>query len=76
MNGSDTTKAMERALELLADDSKRVCMGNIFQPFMSLQDAAERLAPFHVRELHLQAQTQNYRCCFGCALRSGVFADI
>ncbi|MEW5311193.1 MAG: hypothetical protein WDW38_002928 [Sanguina aurantia] len=39
---------MERALELLADDSKRVCMGNIFQPFMSLQDAAERLAPFHV----------------------------
>lgn len=44
-------RARKRALELVQEDSKRLCGSQgtaILQPFANLQDAVERLLPFHV----------------------------
>lgn len=40
--------SLKRSLEFLADDAKRICSVNIQEPFTNLQDAVDRLFPFHV----------------------------
>lgn len=43
-------RAHKRQLELLAEDVKFVCAPDVQKPFSNLQDAVDRLIPFHVRE--------------------------
>ena len=42
-------RAYKRQLEMLAEDSKRACTADVSRPFTHLQDAVDRLLPFHVR---------------------------
>ncbi|GIL44965.1 hypothetical protein Vafri_2404 [Volvox africanus] len=42
------SKAQKRALELLAEDCKRICTSALNKPFTNLQDAIDHLLPFHV----------------------------
>eukprot|EP00798_Chlamydomonas_sp_ICE-L_P026072 gene26072-11775_t len=41
-------RASKRQLEALARDAKKVCATDLSMPFSSLQDALDRLIPFHV----------------------------
>jgi hypothetical protein len=50
-------RAHKRQLELLNEDAKRLCTVDIHTPFRSLQDALDRLLPFHVSMLALHAWT-------------------
>ena len=43
--------AARRAARFLSDDAKRVCAADITRPFTNLQDAIDRLLPFHVRKI-------------------------
>lgn len=42
-------RAQKRQLELLSEDCKRACTTDLNRPFTTLQDAVDRLLPFHVR---------------------------
>jgi hypothetical protein len=42
------SRAHKRQLELLNEDAKRLCATDIVNPFRHLQDAVDRLLPFHV----------------------------
>jgi chloramphenicol 3-O-phosphotransferase len=41
--------ASRRAARFLSDDAKQVCAADVTRPFANLQDAIDRLLPFHVR---------------------------
>ena len=41
--------AHRRAARFLSDDAKRVCAADVTKPFSNVQDALDRLLPFHVR---------------------------
>lgn len=41
-------RAHKRQLELLNEDAKRLCNVDISAPFKNMQDALDRLLPFHV----------------------------
>ncbi len=42
-------RAHKRQLDMLADDCKRICTTDLSHPFKNLQDAVDRLLPYHVR---------------------------
>lgn len=40
--------SQKRSLEYIADDAKRLANLNVHAPFSGMQDAIDRLLPFHV----------------------------
>ncbi len=60
------SRGQKRQLELLNEDAKKLCATDIRTPFRSLQDAVDRLLPFHVSAAQQAAQAHAHLCCPAC----------